>query len=379
MSQDAIASLFRPWIFCAALVLLGAGAWAQPATPRPQPARPPRAAIQKPAWPPGTAGVDYNVVDAAGKRQGVWIRVWPDGTLYYKGAFENGYPVGTFEFYYESGALMSRIDHTDQGRRMAAKHFRENGKLRAEGLYVQSAKRDEAGEPIRDKDGLWRYYDEAEKLRMEESYAGGVLEGPTRTLTPAGRVIEEGAYAQGERHGVWKTYTELGVLLSEIGYERGLFHGRCNTNYPDGKPLSVGTYERGEEIGFWKTFTADGLVECTRRFDRGTLVSEVRENGSFMDYYEDERPRSEFNFKAGKMHGPFREWHDVGTWALEEVTDPQSGEKYFRRVMEGVQVAREGTYVDGALHGAVKHYDTAGRLLRTEHYENGTLVRTETR
>ena len=350
------------WVLGAAALLLATGGWAQPGKD----------------WPPGTAGKDYNVVDAQGKRQGVWIRVWPKGNLYYRGAFQDGYPVGTFEFYYESGKLMTRLTHSERGTRMVAQHYRENGKLRAEGNYIESSKRDEAGDPIREKDGLWRYYDEAEKLRMEETYAAGLLHGPTRSLTAAGRVIEEGAYSEGERHGVWKTYSELGVLRSEIGYENGLFHGKCTMHYPDGKPMSMGLYARGLETGAWKTFTADGQVETTRRFEDGVLLSEVRENGSFMDYYEDERPKSEYNYRGGKLEGAFREWHDVGEWEVEEVPDAQGGDTYARRVMRGVQVAREGTYAGGVLHGPVYTYDTTGRLIKTEHYEQGTCRRTET-
>ena len=47
--------------------------------------------------------------------------------------------------------------------------------------------------------------------------------------------------------------------------------------------------------------------------------------------------------------------------------------------MKGRQVSREGEYVQGKLDGAVYHYDTSGRLIRTEHFDMGTLVKTDLR
>ena len=45
--------------------------------------------------------------------------------------------------------------------------------------------------------------------------------------------------------------------------------------------------------------------------------------------------------------------------------------------MRGVQLSKEGEYVNGQLDGPVYHYHTAGRLLKTEHFNMGTLERTD--
>ena len=47
--------------------------------------------------------------------------------------------------------------------------------------------------------------------------------------------------------------------------------------------------------------------------------------------------------------------------------------------MVGTALRREGEYVNGKLDGPVYHYDTQGLLVKTEHFDNGTLVRTEPR
>ena len=44
-------------------------------------------------WPDGQPGDDFNVTDANGFKQGRWIRVYPDGQLYYSGSFLDSKPV----------------------------------------------------------------------------------------------------------------------------------------------------------------------------------------------------------------------------------------------------------------------------------------------
>ena len=77
------------------------------------------------------------------------------------------------------------------------------------------------------------------------------------------------------------------------------------------------------------------------------------------------------------LDGPFQEWHDQGGFVLETFTDPDTGEQLQRRVMKGVQIKREGEYVQGKLDGEVYHYNEQGRLVLTEHFNMDVLERTE--
>ena len=61
--------------------------------------------------PIGDAGMDYNLTDNDGEKHGVWIRVYPDGSLYYVGMFNSGQPEGQFLYFFETGELMSKIEH----------------------------------------------------------------------------------------------------------------------------------------------------------------------------------------------------------------------------------------------------------------------------
>lgn len=330
-------------------------------------------------WPAGEAGIDYNLKDASRKKDGIWIRVWPNGNLYYKGQFEHGIPRGLFRFYYESGHVMSEMLNMENGRKSQAKIFRENGSLQAEGLYQRSPTLDENGEPLRQKQGEWRYYDAQGQVRMIETYNFDQLHGKSQTFAKNGKEIESGTYHFGERDGAWKTWDETGILLSEIGYSNGKFDGICRVNYSNGMPQSIGMYRDGAEHGFWKTFMEDGTLETTRKFEFGQLITEVFENGDVLLTFPDGRPREEFSVVEQKKEGAFRKWHDVGAWALKEELDEYSGESFFRRVLEGEAISVEGEYVNGVLEGEVYHYDKNGRLHRIEFWEAGKLVNIENR
>ena len=136
-------------------------------------------------------------------------------------------------------------------------------------------------------------------------------------------------------------------------------------------------YRDGKEAGFWKTFSENGTLENTRQFEDGQLIKEIHENGNVLLTYPDGRPREEYNVVDQKKDGPFREWHDAGQWALEEQVDPISGEAFFRRVLDGELIRREGEYVNGMLDGEVYHFDQNSRLHLVEVYENGKLIRSE--
>jgi antitoxin component YwqK of YwqJK toxin-antitoxin module len=330
-----------------------------------------------PQWPEGEAGVDYNLLDSDGKKQGVWIRVWPNGSLYYSGSFQAGVPEGVFLHYYESGEIMSEIINTDNGNKSQAKHFREDGSLQAEGIYVRTKKLNAEFEPIRQKLGAWKFYDKTGQLRLMENYSNGKLHGATQTTGTNGLIIESGSYSNGERDGVWKTFSETGSLLSEIGYSEGLFDGLCRANYPTGMPRSIGMYKGGVENGFWKTFLENGKVETTRQFEDGQLIQEIPENGHVLLLFPDERPKEEFTVEDTLKEGAFTEWHDNGEWTMVEEVDELSGDTYVRRVIKGQQIRKEGEYKDGLLDGEVFHFDMNGRLHKTERFEAGVLVETD--
>ncbi len=48
---------------------------------------------------------DINKTDQSGKKQGLWIKKYPGGTVQYEGTFKDDHPAGLFRRYYENHTL----------------------------------------------------------------------------------------------------------------------------------------------------------------------------------------------------------------------------------------------------------------------------------
>ena len=53
----------------------------------------------------GQSGEDINITDQTGKKQGLWIKKYPNGNIQYEGIFKNDHPVGEFKRYSEDKRL----------------------------------------------------------------------------------------------------------------------------------------------------------------------------------------------------------------------------------------------------------------------------------
>ena len=334
------------------------------------------------AWPSGTFGEDYNLTDANGFRQGPWVRVYPNGELYYVGTFEHGQPVGGWWYFRENGSAISRIVHTEDGLQSDASMFASDGRLTASGSYRHvelqlkaDTQQKRPAPPLRQ--GGWSLFGAQGELTALVHYDGGIRHGLEERYLPSGQIFEQGHYLQGERDGTWTSWNDNGLVRQVLTYREGTLDGPFKAYYGGGQRLSEGAYFEGVEEGSWKFYLEDGRLQHIHRYRDGKLLETTRVNGTFTEWFGDERPASEFIYKDKMMDGPFREWHDCGGFEMETFVDPQLGEEMQRRVMKGVQISREGEYVKGTLDGPVYHYNQQGRLTKTEHFNMGTLERTD--
>ena len=336
------------------------------------------------AYPAGTFEVDYNLADAEGYRHGTWIRVYDDGTLYYRGQFEHGATTGEWWFFRTDGSALSRMDHHPDSTRSRAFMFDTKGNVIASGGYLNPQLRLKAEvlaarpePPV--KDGTWSFYNGKGRLTSVVNYEAGTKHGVEETYRTNGRVLSTGNHVHGRKDGPWKRFTETGNLEELLTYKNGVLHGPAQAANHRGMPVSDGTYYEGKQDGTWTFYLDDGTLQEISVFEDGERTENIRVNGPFTDWHSPDRPAKEVHFKDRLKDGPFREWHDQGEYVIEEHIDPEMGGTVRRQVMKGRQVSREGEYVQGKLDGAVYHYDTSGRLIRTEHFDMGTLVKTDLR
>ena len=357
--------------------------WAQPSDRAPQGQAYDRPLNAENAWPSGTFEVDYNLTDEAGFRHGKWVRVYGDGGLYYVGEYLHGTPVGSWWYFRENGTALTHVVHrTDDPTRSDATVFAADGRVSAQGGYLHPALtlkaeilEDRPAPPARH--GIWSLFSSKGHLTATVHYDAGVKHGLEERYLPSGAVCERGQHDHGEMDGAWNAWHDNGLLRQRITYRRGTLDGPFEAYYGGGGRLSEGAYLDGAEEGSWKFYLEDGRLQHIHRYRAGQLIETIRVNGTFTQWHGEERPASEFSYRNKLLDGPFREWHDQGGFVLESFTDPDTGDALQRRVMKGVQVSREGEYVEGELDGAVYHYSPSGRLTHTEHFNMGALERTE--
>lgn len=336
---------------------------------------------QKPGkvFPQGTAGVDYNLRNPRGKKEGPWIRLYknhPD-VLYYRGQFSNGVPTGSFEFYNQDGSLSSVVNHVQDSTINDVTYYHADGRtVKSAGRYTGSL---QEGKWVRKKEGVWKTYDAAGVLRAEEAYTADQLDGSCKYFYASGAMVGIYSYKGGQLDGPFTTWYDNGKKDKEGAYLRGDLEGKYQSWYESGQPEMEGSYALGVKEGTWFFFNRNGLPEVTILYKKGTETKRRFENGTFTDHYPSGIPKSEYTYEDGKKNGPFREWYDLGQF----VQVPGSKEDaeigiMFRQKLEGTQLRVQGDYVDDHPEGEVIYYTDRGSIQKIEVWEGGKCVATRT-
>ena len=103
-----------------------------------------------------------NQTDAKGRKQGLWRKNYPDGTIRYEGSFKDDQPDGIFRYYTELGKIKMVAFHYDTGNRSRVKGFGEKGGIISSGNY--------SGQ---EQVSVWTYYDENNVLLSREPLLNG--------------------------------------------------------------------------------------------------------------------------------------------------------------------------------------------------------------
>ncbi len=192
---------------------------------------------------------DLNQMDGAGKKNGPWQAVYPNGKVRYQGQFNNDLPFGTFSYFDEEGKLKATNKFEPGGRIAHHTAFAPNGQRIAEGLFVNQQ-----------KDSVWRFYSDIDgALLAEETYKDGKREGLSVTYFPTtGKIAEEIYYHEDKKDGEWKKYFESGALMATGFYRNDLPEGEMIFYYPDSTTNTQGTYRNGLKFGVWKSWDEQG-------------------------------------------------------------------------------------------------------------------------
>lgn len=310
-----------------------------------------------------------NQTDGQGRKQGKWIVKYTGlDVVRYEGSFVDNKPNGKFKYYFPNGKQKAIVTYYKNGTVSYALLYHESGQPMAEGKYIGQI-----------KDSVWVYYDAGGRKSAEENYVKGKKNGTAKVFFDDGSLAEVSNWEMDLQQGDMMAYYENGQVRIKAFYKDGNFDGEYVKYYKSGKTLAKGKFANAVKTGQWTFYHSNGSIDYKELWKDGKLVRQVKENGAVTEYYESERKKAEYTFRAGKKHGEFVEFNDNGEWKTEfRQGDPNQDEpdEYVRR-LEGQTLKRKGNYNNGVLNGKVVYYNIAGIKVKEEVYENGTLVSTK--
>ena len=207
--------------------------------------------------------VGQNRTDSRGLRQGKWVGMYSNGDIRYRGQFRDGKPYGTFIYFYPAGMLKAKMTYSDDGRTAYLKSFQLDGKIMAEGKFIN-----------RKKDSTWLYFSDVDgKLVLEENYNIGVKQGPIIIYYPkTGKPSELTDYKDGLKNGRWIKYFPDGKISSSGVYVNDTLQGPFSVYDINGKLLIQGQYEKSLQEGLWITYDSLGNIQKKQYFHGGLPV-----------------------------------------------------------------------------------------------------------
>lgn len=230
---------------------------------------------------------ELNKTDQQGRKQGYWVKKYPNGNIMYEGTFRDDKPVGEFKRYDPDKSLKSVLVYSTDSRHADATIYHPNGFVASKGKYVDQM-----------KEGKWQFFSSVirDYLLSEEYYSGNKRNGQSITYYPDSTIAEKVNYVNNVREGEWLRYHMGGKLLMRAYYVHGKLNGKFESWYPNGKPEYSGAYKMDMREGTWKVFT-----------DKGTLKYEISYvNGVTKDRHADEEIESFFSKidRTGKIADP---------------------------------------------------------------------------
>jgi antitoxin component YwqK of YwqJK toxin-antitoxin module len=203
---------------------------------------------------------EINRTDQQGKKQGHWIKKYPDGTVMYDGFFKDDHPAGEFRRYYENSILKSLLIYSADGIKAEATIFHSNGYISSKGVYINQK-----------KEGKWQFFSEITNgyLISEEYYSGNLRNGISQKFYPDSTVAEKVKYINNLKQGEWIQYYPNGGICVRSNYLNGLINGKYEAWFETGSIQFSGQYKNNVRDGLWNIYTRDGSLKYKLEYIEG--------------------------------------------------------------------------------------------------------------
>ncbi len=241
-----------------------------------------------------------------GKRNGIFIENYPNGTLQQIGKYTNDLLDSTLTAFYPNGNIKYIFTYINGVKTGQVKSYFSNGNLEQSVYLIDGA-----------PSGLMETYYEAGNIRMKGEYKNGYKNGLFLRYHLTGQVAEEcyyknnvkdsialywdnsfgnlmkqEHYKMGVKEGVWLTFNEFGDTITQYQYKNDTLNGPYKIYYSGGAKTQssenekkknikyvyelneFGTYKMGKLDGIFKSglYHRDAHVEGT--FSEGIRIGE---------------------------------------------------------------------------------------------------------
>jgi len=203
---------------------------------------------------------EINKSDQQGRKQGHWIKKYPNGNIMYNGIFNEGHPVGEFKRYSEDYILKSVLRYSTDGNEAEATIYHSNGNISAKGTFINQK-----------KEGKWQFFSEFVKgnLVSEETYSGNLRNGVSINFFRDSTVAERVNYVNDIPQGEYMQYYPDGAICLKSYYENGKINGKYEVWYKNGQLEFSGQYKNDIRDGIWYIYKKDGAIKYKIEYKEG--------------------------------------------------------------------------------------------------------------
>lgn len=209
-------------------------------------------------------GVYPNTTDANGKKQGAWKKMDENGTCVYVGQFKDDQPYGMFTYFDTEGRKMTEMNFSKGGSVAYSKMYYIDGKLQAEGKYLNQK-----------KDSVWNFYNADGLFLSTETWVNGKKEGKVIVYHPGTKQAASiTIFKNGLEDGEYVEYYSGGQMKMKATYVAGNMEGTAIWYFEDGRINILGAYQHAVKHGKWTYYNGDGTVKGTETWAFGKLTSQ---------------------------------------------------------------------------------------------------------
>jgi antitoxin component YwqK of YwqJK toxin-antitoxin module len=196
--------------------------------------------------------MQLNKTDLQGRKQGHWIKKYPDESIMYEGNFKDDHPVGEFKRYFENQTLKSVLIYSEDGRNAKATIYHQNGFISSKGTYTDQM-----------KEGKWQFFSEITNgyLISEEYYSKNKRNGLSFKFYPDSTIAEKLTYLNDTKQGEWIQYYPSGKVCLKSHYLNGKLNGKFEFWFDNGAIEFSGQYKNDSRDGQWVIFNKDGSIK----------------------------------------------------------------------------------------------------------------------